>query len=482
MAKVVRLDRITTAQQARDYGAAGARAARALTPQALDLESAAKRYDEVAHASSGSVSDLKLALAKADAMVDGYRARMRAASAPPGAPPPAAALAEGPSGEAAAVAAAKTLATVAADVAHATAGTPAEKILPLSAAAPAPAASKPAGGVSIPRRDKITTHEQARHYGQAAYAVATALAANSGTGPDLANAITLYEKVAAAADTAPLVDLVGALAKADALVDGYRARMAAANAPPKAPPPATPPKPKPARGVEDPALQAAYTLALRTKPSPEAWLKSGARDAFVRGFYQGVESIAAEAGYPGSWVPAFVTAHACWSSGWGRSVMTQLIKNAFGMKTPAGYTGKVLVTPAQPHDVEKGSIRYRVFDSFADCVRAYFELLSIARYTASRGVLKSGALTYGGQLGRDGWYGSATKDPAFADKGNATWLKYLSEVQRIMGKPALPGSGAAMVATAERIAKTGDKGSIEVGALLAAVAIATLLAMFARGF
>ena len=481
MAKVLRLDRITTLQQCRDYGAAGARAARAMTPQALDLESAAKRYDEVAGAGQGDgVAALKLALAKADAMVDGYRARMRAASAPPGAPPPAAALAEGPSGEAAAVAAAKTLATVAADVAHATAGTPAEKILPLSAAAPAPAASKPAGGVSIPRRDKITTHEQARHYGQAAYAVATALAAATGTAPDLEQAIQLYQQTMATADTTPLPIAIGALAKADALVDGYRARMAAANAPPKAPPSSAPPKP--ARGVEDPALQAAYTLALRTKPSPEAWLKSGARDAFVRGFYQGVESIAAEAGYPGSWVPAFVTAHACWSSGWGRSVMTQLIKNAFGMKTPRGYTGKVLVTPAQPHDVEKGSIRYRVFESFADCVRAYFELLGIARYTASRGVLKSGALTYGGQLGRDGWYGSATKDPAFADKGNATWLKYLTEVQRIMGKPALPGSGAAMVATAERIAKTGDKGSIEVGALLAAVAIATLLAMFARGF
>lgn len=184
-------------------------------------------------------------------------------------------------------------------------------------------------------------------------------------------------------------------------------------------------------------LQRAYEVAKKTFPfsgssdaARKGWVESGNRDAMVKRFAAAVAAVAPSEGYPGAWVPAFITAHAAWSSGWGRSVMTRLIHNYFGIKPGSSWKGAVLLTPPTSHDVDKNLQKYRVYNSLEDCARDYFRILSASRYTKSREALRTGNLFYGGQLGADGWYGGQTPEA-----GNATWRDFLSKVTTILKSP-----------------------------------------------
>ncbi len=189
------------------------------------------------------------------------------------------------------------------------------------------------------------------------------------------------------------------------------------------------------RGVVSEQLQSLYAQALRTMPyagktdaARSGWKTSGMRDKWVKEFYAAVSRVASEKGW-GSHVALFVTAHACWSSGWGRSVMTRLFKNAFGMKAGPGYTGYVIVTSPESHDTQRTPIHYQVFETYEDCIRAHLALLSVPRYRLSLAKLKAGDMTYGGQLGADGWYDGQTPE-----EGNQKWLSYVAQVRSIMAK------------------------------------------------
>lgn len=77
--------------------------------------------------------------------------------------------------------------------------------------------------------------------------------------------------------------------------------------------------------------------------------------------------------------PAVVVAQAALESGWGNSGLTIKANNLFGIKASKSWTGPTLDLPTKEWSKTKGwyktVARWCVFESWADCVMYYYEML-----------------------------------------------------------------------------------------------------------
>lgn len=192
----------------------------------------------------------------------------------------------------------------------------------------------------------------------------------------------------------------------------------------------------------DPETQRRYAELYKAFPykgdaGRSKWKKDGKDVEFVRTIAAAVRRVAPEFGLKPDGTDAFVTAHAALSSGWGRSVATQMAKNTFGIKADPTWDGPVVETDAFEHKADASNARYatraawRMYPSFDDNIRDHLRLVTqVKRYARAGEKLRALDLDYMAELGRGGWYtshdGSVPRN----------WKAILKTVQGILGKPA----------------------------------------------
>lgn len=139
--------------------------------------------------------------------------------------------------------------------------------------------------------------------------------------------------------------------------------------------------------------------------SPEAPCSRGQvvtflyRKSFLPEFRQmtGQEFIDAVAGYVQKYAGSYgikvhspVIAQAILESGWGKSSLSKLYHNYFGLKCGSKWTGKY-VTLKTKEEYTQGTIttiyaNFRVYDSMEDGIRGYFEFIQLSRYANLKGI------------------------------------------------------------------------------------------------
>lgn len=162
------------------------------------------------------------------------------------------------------------------------------------------------------------------------------------------------------------------------------------------------------------------------------WLSDGSAEEWVRQFSSEVAEAASDFGLPPESTAQFVTAHAALESGWGRSLMTQRAKNAFGVKATKSWTGETYTTKVEEYR-EDGKTKYkttatfRVYPSYEASIRDYLRLVTEAsRYKTAANSLRNADENYMEELARGGYL---RKNPAETGR---QWKNALSRVRRVL--------------------------------------------------
>jgi hypothetical protein len=165
----------------------------------------------------------------------------------------------------------------------------------------------------------------------------------------------------------------------------------------------------------------------------DRWIRDGKRDQWIVEFARAVRRVAPKYGLKPRPTDAFVTAHAALSTGYGRSILSRYVHNAFGIKGTNKETWPGPVIRSMTTEYENGVpyrewAIWRVYESYDGVVSDHLKMLTRegSRYANAAKKLRSGDLDYMAQLGRDGWY---TDTP---EKINAEWLAILHYVQQVL--------------------------------------------------
>lgn len=207
-------------------------------------------------------------------------------------------------------------------------------------------------------------------------------------------------------------------------------------------------------GTIDPDRQAQYERAAALwsdtygggDEGRRRWWDDGEAPRFLRELAAAVRRVAPDYGLPPSPTDLMIVGHAAYSSGWGRSVMTQLTHNAWGIKCGPSWTGPVLETASTEYDASTGGLRpdrarWRVFGSWDEAIRLYLDkVMHEDRYRGAAAALRAGSLDYMRELGRGGWY---TQPPA---KSDAIWRGAMKRAAPIIGVQPLRSAAAAEAA------------------------------------
>jgi hypothetical protein len=164
----------------------------------------------------------------------------------------------------------------------------------------------------------------------------------------------------------------------------------------------------------DPAAQARLQALYKYDPyggseGRTRWKEDGKRAQWIVDFARSVRRVAPLYGLPPSPTDKFVTAHAAISTGYGRSRLVRVTRNAFGIKAnnAASWPGPVvysMTTEYKEGEPYRTATLWRVYKGDA-AVRDHLRIvMTRSRYAKSADKLRRGSLDYMAQLGRDGWY------------------------------------------------------------------------------
>ena len=205
------------------------------------------------------------------------------------------------------------------------------------------------------------------------------------------------------------------------------------------------------QGTIDPALQARYQRDVSSwryagSAGRALWWSDGEAARWLRELADAVRLEAPAYGLDPQVAALFIVAHAAMSSGYGRSLATQLTHNTWGVKCGSSWTGAVLRTGATEFDADDReypiTAEWRIYPSWRAGVRAYLDLVTKgARYSKAADMLREGSQFYMAELGRAGWYTGA---PA---RASSMWRAVQRKISPIIGAavPASPGVGAGIV-------------------------------------
>ncbi len=196
------------------------------------------------------------------------------------------------------------------------------------------------------------------------------------------------------------------------------------------------------QGKIDPALQARYQREVGSwryagSAGRSLWWSDGKAAAWLNELAAAVRAEAPSFGLPPRPTDLFVVAHAAMSSGYGRSLATQLTHNTWGVKCGANWTGPVLRTGATEFDEDDReypvTAEWRIWPSWREGVRSYLDLVTSApRYAKAAAMLRAADQGYMAELGRAGWYTGA---PA---RASSMWRAVQRKISPIIGTPLAP--------------------------------------------
>ena len=162
------------------------------------------------------------------------------------------------------------------------------------------------------------------------------------------------------------------------------------------------------------------------------WKNEGLRDRWIIDFARAVRKLAPKYDLNPRPTDAFVTAHAAISSGWGRSILVRVTKNAFGIKASkvADWPGPVVFSGATEYNngiPYSTSAVWRVYDDQAEGISDHLSIVSNPKlkYWRAGAMLRAGDLEYMAQLGRDEWY---TDLPERISRRWLNAMKYINQV------------------------------------------------------